>query len=183
MVEAPNHSGLHPTSISHVYKVFQHLDRLWMGIWVHPNSTKPVQVRMDFRRGKLGMVDPKLCCTIVVEAQTTVDGIPHPYHMYTKCFSTLICCGWAYGSTLTMLLLCQVGLDFRKIGLWLSPSDVVRSWLSFQTHMECIPHPYYMCTKCFITWIGCGWAYGSTLVLYCAGEEGFQENWGMVDPK
>ncbi len=24
---------------------------------------------------------------------------PHPHLMYTKCFSTLICCCWAYGST------------------------------------------------------------------------------------
>jgi hypothetical protein len=36
MVEAPNPLGVHPTSISYVYKVFQHLDMLWMGICVHP---------------------------------------------------------------------------------------------------------------------------------------------------
>jgi hypothetical protein len=24
--------------------------------------------------------------------QTASEGVPHPYHMYTKCFSTLICC-------------------------------------------------------------------------------------------
>jgi hypothetical protein len=32
--------------------------------------------------------------------QTPIDGIPHPYWMYAKCFSTLISCGWAYGCTL-----------------------------------------------------------------------------------
>jgi hypothetical protein len=36
MVKAPNPLGVHPTSMSYVYKVFQHLDTLWMGIWLHP---------------------------------------------------------------------------------------------------------------------------------------------------
>jgi len=31
MVKAPNPREVHPTSISYVYKVFQHLDMLWMG--------------------------------------------------------------------------------------------------------------------------------------------------------
>ena len=33
--------------------------------------------------------------------QCPLDCIPHPYHMFTKCFCTLICCGWAYGCTLS----------------------------------------------------------------------------------
>jgi hypothetical protein len=36
MVEAPNLLGVHPTSILYVYKVFQHLDMLWMGMCVRP---------------------------------------------------------------------------------------------------------------------------------------------------
>jgi hypothetical protein len=36
MVEAPNPLGVHPTSMPYVYKVFQHLDMLWIGIWVYP---------------------------------------------------------------------------------------------------------------------------------------------------
>ena len=34
MVKAPNSLGVHPISMSYVYKVFQHFDTLWMGIWV-----------------------------------------------------------------------------------------------------------------------------------------------------
>jgi len=94
-----------------------------------------------------------------------VDCIPHPYHMYTKCFSTLICCGWAYECTLTLLSLCRSGVGFRKIGVGLSPSDVVMSWLRLQTPVDCIPHPYHMYIKCFSTLICCEWAYGSTLTL------------------
>ncbi len=41
--------------------------------------------------------------------QTASKGIPHPYHMYTKCFSTLICCGWLHGCTLLLLYLCKWG--------------------------------------------------------------------------
>ncbi len=36
MVEFTNSFRLHPTSISYVYKLFLHLDMLWMDIWVHP---------------------------------------------------------------------------------------------------------------------------------------------------
>jgi hypothetical protein len=48
MVEAPNPLGVHPTSMSYVYKVFQHLDMLWMGIWVRPYTVMPVQVGSGF---------------------------------------------------------------------------------------------------------------------------------------
>jgi hypothetical protein len=48
MVEAPNPLGVHPLSISYVYTVFQHLDMLWMGIWVRPYTVTPVQVRGGF---------------------------------------------------------------------------------------------------------------------------------------
>jgi hypothetical protein len=48
MLEAPNLLGMHPTSMSYVYIVFQHLDMLWMGIWVRQYTVTPVQVRGGF---------------------------------------------------------------------------------------------------------------------------------------
>jgi hypothetical protein len=36
MVKATNSFRRHPTSTSYVYKVFLHLDMLWMDIWMHP---------------------------------------------------------------------------------------------------------------------------------------------------
>ncbi len=83
-------------------------------------------------------------CDIVMSwlrLQQASDWIPHPYWMYTKCFRTLICCGWAYGSTLTVLCLCRSGVEFGKIELSPSPSDIVMSWLRLQTHLVSIPHP------------------------------------------
>ena len=47
-IKAPNPLGVHPINISYVYKVFQHLDMLWMGIWVRPYNVRPVQVRGGF---------------------------------------------------------------------------------------------------------------------------------------
>ena len=44
MVEAPNPLGVHPTSMSYVYKVFQHLDMVLMSIRVHPYTVRPVEV-------------------------------------------------------------------------------------------------------------------------------------------
>jgi ribosomal protein L30E len=51
MVEAPNPREVHPTSISYVYTVFQHLDMLWMGIWVYHYTVTSVEVGDIF--GKL----------------------------------------------------------------------------------------------------------------------------------
>jgi hypothetical protein len=109
--------------------------------------------------------------------QTRLECIPHPCHMYTKCFSTLICCGWAYGSALTLLHLCRSGVDLRKIGLSPSTSDVVLSWLRQQTHLECIPHPCHMYTKCFGILLCCGWACVCALTMLglCRSEVEFRK--------
>ena len=42
------------------------------------------------------------------------DCIPHPYWMYAKCFSTLRCCGLAYGCVLIAVLHVQVGVNLRE---------------------------------------------------------------------
>jgi len=38
MVEAVEPFTLHPTSMSHIYKVFKHLKQLWMGLWQHTHT-------------------------------------------------------------------------------------------------------------------------------------------------
>ena len=44
IVEAPMpRSRMHHTSISYIYKVFEHLGMLWMGVWVHPYADTSVQ--------------------------------------------------------------------------------------------------------------------------------------------
>ena len=48
LVEATNSFRRHHTSISYVYKVFEHLDMLWMDIWVHPYTVILVLVGVNF---------------------------------------------------------------------------------------------------------------------------------------
>jgi len=132
---------------------------------MHPYTVMPTKVR----GGGFWIIGVWLSPSDVViswlRLQTPMDCIPHPYHMYHQSSSTLICCEWAYGSTLTLLRPCWSGVNFRKIGVGLSLSDVVMSWFRLQTPVDCIPHPYHMYTKCFSTLICCGWAYGYTLTL------------------
>ena len=57
MDEANNHPTLHPTLILEVYEVLEHVDMLWMGIWVHYYIFMPCRWRGNFV--KLGvMVSP-----------------------------------------------------------------------------------------------------------------------------
>ena len=55
-------------------------------------------------------------------------------------------------------------MDFVFLGVDLSLSDVVMSWLRLQQASDWTPHPYWMYTKC-VGSIWCEWAAGSTLTL------------------
>ena len=106
--------------------MFWYLDTmLCMGIWGHPYSDPtPLQVEGDY--GVLG-VDLSPCDVVMslLRLHQASDWIPHPYWMYTKCCGTLICCVWAYGATLTVIRLWQVGDGFWVLGVDLSPCNVV----------------------------------------------------------
>jgi hypothetical protein len=43
-----------------------------------------------------------------------------------------------------------VRVNVRENGVWSSLCDVVVSWLRLKTPIDCIPHPYWMYTKCFV---------------------------------
>ncbi len=57
-VEAANPCRLHLTFTSYVYKVFEHIHILWMGIWVHPYTVMPVQVGLSFWKNGLRRLSP-----------------------------------------------------------------------------------------------------------------------------
>ncbi len=116
IVEAVNYHWLHPISIlNNVYKVIEHLHMLWVGIWMHPYTVIPVQVG-----AKIWEIRIRLSRNDVVVSWlrmwATTDCISHPYWMYIKCLSNFICCGWAYGCTITLLYLCRWELNFGKLG-------------------------------------------------------------------
>ena len=47
MVEAVEPFKLYPTSMSYIYKVFEHLKQLWMGIWQHTHTVTTTEVSPD----------------------------------------------------------------------------------------------------------------------------------------
>jgi hypothetical protein len=132
---------MHPYTV--ILLVLVRVDCWKVGVWVRANCVVLSWLRL----------------------QTASDCIPHPYHMYTKCFSTLNCCGWTCGCTLTLLYWCKWGYFFWKVGVWVRPNVVVVTWYRLQTASDCIPHPYHIYTNCFSTLICCGWTYGYTLTL------------------
>ena len=47
IVEAVEPFRLHPTSMSYIYWVFEHLIQLWMGIWQHTHTVTTTEVYPD----------------------------------------------------------------------------------------------------------------------------------------
>jgi hypothetical protein len=64
-----------------IYKVFEHLEMLWMGIWVHPYTVMPVQAGVDFRKiGALLSPSPSDVVMSWLRLQATIDCILQPWH-------------------------------------------------------------------------------------------------------
>jgi hypothetical protein len=148
---------------------------LWMGIWVHPYRRITCAGEGEFSGNG---VWPSLYDVAVswLRLQTPIDCIPHPYWMYTKCLSTLRCCGWEFGHALMPYYMCRWGWILGKMGNG-------RDCMMLQCHgwgckspKDCIPHPCWcwMYTKCFSTLRCCGWEFGYTLMplTHCAGRGG-----------
>jgi hypothetical protein len=47
LVEAVEPFKLHPMSMSYIYEVFEHLLRLWMGIWLHTHTVTTTDTSPD----------------------------------------------------------------------------------------------------------------------------------------
>jgi hypothetical protein len=167
MVEAENPHWLHPTSILDVYKVFYHLEMLWMDIWVwvHPYAVLHVQVGVSFRKN---WVWPSLCDVVVLVSwlrlKTPIDCIPHPYWMYTKSFSTFRCCGWTYGC-INSCITCAGGEGgLGKMGYGQACMMLGCHGWGFKPPLIA-SHIHIGYTKSFSTLRCCGWAYGCILML------------------
>ena len=76
--------------------------------------------------------------------QTHLESIPHPLYVY-KVFQhhDMLWMGICVRPYPAMPVQVGRGLDFRKIGVGRSLSDVVVSWVWLQTCLQCIPHPLY----------------------------------------
>ncbi len=47
LIEAVEPFKLHPMSMTYIYEVFEHLLRLWMGIWLHIHIVTTTDTSLD----------------------------------------------------------------------------------------------------------------------------------------
>ena len=139
MVEAVIHLKLHHhISILDVYKVFEHIGILSIGIWGHP-STFTTAKGPRFGQSQMMLVDADI---------HTSDCFPYPYYTYARyCLCTLACCPQAYVSTLKPLRR-PCWPIFGHSGLLLKSNDVITSWLSLTSISDCFPFPHQTYSKC-----------------------------------
>jgi hypothetical protein len=135
----------------------------------------------------VGWLSPSDIVVSWMRLQTTTDCILQLYCMYSMHFNTFICCGWAHGALLhCYTCTCTGGGQILENVVWLSPSDVVLSWMRLQTTTDHIPQSYWMLAKCFSTFTLCGWAYGcigAPINWYtCAGGGQILENVVWLHP-
>ncbi len=179
MVEATNSFRRHPTSISYVYRVVYHLDMLWMDIWVDPYTVILVWVGLIFWKVVV-WVRPNVVVVSWLRLQTASEGIPHPYHMYTKLFSTLICCRWTYGCTLTLLYQCRWGWIIGKLGCgWEQMVLWCHGWGYKQ--LQTASHIHIICIQSVLApWYAVDGHMGAPLHCYtCVDGVGSFESWGV----
>ena len=99
-VEADSHLKLLFSSILHIYKVFEHIDMLCIGIQQQPYTVLPTLLGSDFEvLGHLWSQHDVIMSWLRLTA--TSNWFPHLHYTYTKSLSTLICCALAYSNSLT----------------------------------------------------------------------------------
>ncbi len=133
IVEDVDHRWLLPTSILDVWKPIQSsficcVDR-HMGAPLHSYTGKVVGP--DF--GKLGsMWGYEMMARWHCWGSKPPLTVSHIHIWIIKSVlstSMFLCCGWAYGCTLTLLYLCRVAAKFWNIGVRQILNDVVVSWV------------------------------------------------------
>ncbi len=70
LVEAVEPFKLHPMSMSYIYEVYEHLFRLWMGIWLHTHTITTTDNTPDLER--LGEILP----------DASVQTMPLPFDLW-----------------------------------------------------------------------------------------------------
>jgi len=183
IVEAVEPFKLHLTSMSYIYKVFEHLKQLWMGIRQHIHTVTTTNVSPDL--GELAeiiydvsveMSTLRYCwgCRTFQTAShinvihilgvwtpyTVADGhmAAHSHRYHYRCFPRFGRAGWNH-------LWCKCGND---------PTTLL---LRLQNLSNCIPHPCHTNIRCLNTLNSCGWAYVSTLTPLPPQPQRFPQIW------
>ncbi len=171
LVEAVETFKLHPTSKSNIHKVFEHLLRLWMGIWHHTHTvtttdaspdlwelaeilpgasvqTKPIHFGRGCRTFQTASLVHGIHIWEVWAPLQDVDGHmasnSHIYHHW--CFPRFGNVGWNPTK-------CKCA------------NHATMLWLRLLHLSNFIPCPYHTYMRGMSVFSGCGWAYGFTLTL------------------
>ncbi len=77
---------------------------------------------------------------------STTNCIPISHYIYIKCLSTLRCCGYAHGCSLTLIHLASLGPDYLGNWVRLSENDAMMSWLRLLmlSTLVCISLSHYI---------------------------------------
>jgi hypothetical protein len=78
MVEADSHLKLIPTSILHIYKVFEHIDMLSIGIQQQPNTVLRTLIGSDFGV-RVYLWSQHDVITLWFRLRVTSNCFPHPH--------------------------------------------------------------------------------------------------------
>ncbi len=171
LAEAVEHFKLHPMSMSYIYDVFEHLHRLWMGIWLHnhtvtttdasPNlwelaeilpdasvQTMPLHFDWGFTTFQTTSHVHVIHILGVWVPSQVVDGhmASHSHQYHHRRFPRFVRDGWNP-------TWCKCANHATT--LWMRPKNL----------SNCIPCPCHTYKRCLSALSGCGWACGFTLTL------------------
>ncbi len=103
--------------IQHPYHMYTKCLAPWDAVDGHMGA--PLHCNTCVSGGKFleswGMGERGWYCGVMVESTNGFRLHPTSISYVYNCFSTLICCGWTYGCTLTLLYRCRWGWMFGKL--------------------------------------------------------------------
>ncbi len=147
IVEVLNSFNLYPTSILNKFKVIEHLQLWWMGIWMHTRTVTVSHIPLDH-------IQSDWAPSAVVNGQ--LDAYSHRYHH--KCIPRCRRVGW-------------------KPRWCKCAKDATTPWLKQLILSNCIPHPIYTCTRWLSTFNCGGWSHGCILTLTPLPLQSFPQIW------
>ena len=103
-------SKMAPTSLSNTKKLFHNIHMQWMCIWMSPYQVTASLVKQAFGSCLQSRIigtswGANNSILLLLRLKILPRWIPLHCHTHIQCFTTFICCGWAHGWVIIMLLL------------------------------------------------------------------------------
>ena len=116
--------------------------------WVYGTTLSlilPLRLGSMFRNFGVG-TDLSDVVTSWLSLKPHLDGFTNPYHIYIKCFCTLISCEWVYGTTLSLI---PPWVEGQFTGNWGGGPPIYLMWL----HHGWASNPTWSASKIHIIYI------------------------------